>query len=169
MPASLRPHTVHGILQARILEWVVFLFSRGSSQPRVDSSLAGRLFTNWAPREAPLYINATFCDRSFVSKQFSCLPSCLLWAVLQWTGRRRSVFAVLSSGPLDPCPEVRFRAQMAPVLFLEVGWNRWLNGHESEQTPGDSGRGSLVCCSPRGLKQSDTTEPPNNKNTILYT
>ena len=27
-------YTVHGILQARILEWVVFLFSRGSSQPR---------------------------------------------------------------------------------------------------------------------------------------
>ena len=27
-------HTVHGILQARILEWVAFLFSRGSSQPR---------------------------------------------------------------------------------------------------------------------------------------
>ena len=27
-------YTVHGILQARILEWVVFLFSKGSSQPR---------------------------------------------------------------------------------------------------------------------------------------
>ena len=34
-----------------------------------------------------------------------------------------------------------------------------LNGHESEQTPGDSeGQGSLVCCSPWGLKESDTTE-----------
>ena len=33
---SLRPmdYTVHGILQARILEWVTFPFSRGSSQPR---------------------------------------------------------------------------------------------------------------------------------------
>ena len=30
-----------------------------------------------------------------------------------------------------------------------VGWHRWLNGHESEQTPGDSGRqGRKVCCSP---------------------
>ena len=27
-------HTVHGILQARILEWLAFPFSRGSSQPR---------------------------------------------------------------------------------------------------------------------------------------
>ena len=27
-------YTVHGILQARILEWVAFPFSKGSSQPR---------------------------------------------------------------------------------------------------------------------------------------
>ena len=33
MSDSLRPH-VHGVLQARILEWVAFPFSRGSSQPR---------------------------------------------------------------------------------------------------------------------------------------
>ena len=49
-------YTVHGILQARILEWVGFLFSRGSSQPRdgtMVSCIAGRLFTNWAIREAP--------------------------------------------------------------------------------------------------------------------
>ena len=33
-----------------------------------------------------------------------------------------------------------------------------LNGHESEQTLGDSeGQGSLVCYSPWGLKESDTT------------
>ena len=46
-------YTVHGILQARIPEWVVifFPFSRGSSQPRDRtqvSRIAGRLFTNWA-------------------------------------------------------------------------------------------------------------------------
>ena len=39
-----------------------------------------------------------------------------------------------------------------------VGWNRRLNGHEFEQTLGDGeGQGSLVCCSPRGRKESDTT------------
>ena len=33
-----------------------------------------------------------------------------------------------------------------------------LNGHEFEQTLGDSGgQGSLVCCSPLGHKESDTT------------
>ena len=42
-------HTVHGILQARILEWVAFPFSRGPSQPRYQapvSCIAGGFFTN---------------------------------------------------------------------------------------------------------------------------
>ena len=50
-------YTVHGILQARILEWVAFPFSRGSSQPRNwarVSCIAGGFFTNWAIREASL-------------------------------------------------------------------------------------------------------------------
>ena len=34
LSASLQPHGVHGILQARVLEWVAFPFSRGSSQPK---------------------------------------------------------------------------------------------------------------------------------------
>ena len=43
--------TVHGILQARVLEWVAMPFSRGSSWPRDwthVSSIAGRFFTIWA-------------------------------------------------------------------------------------------------------------------------
>ena len=47
--------SVHGILQARILEWVVISFSRGSSQSRDRtrvSCIAGRWFTNRAMREA---------------------------------------------------------------------------------------------------------------------
>ena len=43
--------TVHGILQGRILEWVAFPFSRGSSQPRDWSQVsctAGGFFTSWA-------------------------------------------------------------------------------------------------------------------------
>ena len=47
--------TVHGVLQARILEWVAFSFSRGSSQPRDQtqvSQIVGRFFTSWATKEA---------------------------------------------------------------------------------------------------------------------
>ena len=37
-----------------------------------------------------------------------------------------------------------------------AGWHHWLNGYEFEQTPGDGeGQGSLVCCGPWGLKESD--------------
>ena len=40
-----------------------------------------------------------------------------------------------------------------------VGWHHWLNGHELEQTLGDGeGQGSLAYYSPRGRKESDTTE-----------
>ena len=40
-----------------------------------------------------------------------------------------------------------------------VRWNHRLNGYEFEQTLGDSGgHGSLLCCSPWGLKELDTTE-----------
>ena len=46
------PQTVvHGILQARILEWVAFPFSRGTSQPRnwtQVSRIAGKFFISWA-------------------------------------------------------------------------------------------------------------------------
>ena len=48
--------SVHGILQARTLEWVVVPFPRGSSRPRdqtLVSHTAGRFFTAWATREAP--------------------------------------------------------------------------------------------------------------------
>ena len=49
------PWTVHRILHARILEWVAYPFSRGSSWPRNwtgVSCIAGGFFTNWAIRDA---------------------------------------------------------------------------------------------------------------------
>ena len=49
------PWTIHGILQATILEWVAVSFSRGSFQPRdwtQVSCIASGFFTSWAAREA---------------------------------------------------------------------------------------------------------------------
>ena len=50
-------NTVHGILQARILEWIAFSFSRGSSQPRdrtqVSCIAGGGFSTSWATRKTP--------------------------------------------------------------------------------------------------------------------
>ena len=64
-PMDCRPpgSSVHGILQARILEWLAISFSRGSSWPRNQtqiSCIAGRFFTNWAMREAPWKSANTF-------------------------------------------------------------------------------------------------------------
>ena len=43
-----------------------------------------------------------------------------------------------------------------------AGWHHRLLAHEFEQAPeGGDGQGSLVCCSPRGRKDSDTTEQLN--------
>ena len=51
-------YIVHGILQARIPEWVAFPFSRGSSQPWDQTQvfrIAGEFFTSWATKEAQEY------------------------------------------------------------------------------------------------------------------
>ena len=71
MDCSLPGSSVHGILQARILEWVAVSSSRGSSQPRIEPvspvslALAGRFFTT----------SATF---SIEYPQIKCVLFCLL-------------------------------------------------------------------------------------------
>ena len=60
---------VAGILQARILEWVAILFSRGSSQPKDQtqvSCIASGFLTIWAIREA----DRQEVDLGFVSELF---------------------------------------------------------------------------------------------------
>ena len=71
-------YTVHGFLQARILEWVAFPFYRGSSQPRDRtqvSHVAGGLFISWATREAQM-------TRAALLMQL-LLYMCLIWR-RQW-------------------------------------------------------------------------------------
>ena len=72
MSDSLWPHgvpdfSIHGILQARILEWVAISFSRGSSRPRDQTSvsyIAGRFFTVWATRKCQGFASVTAsCER----------------------------------------------------------------------------------------------------------
>ena len=57
MDCSLSGSSVHGIFQARILEWIAISFTRGSSWPRNRtqvSSIVGRCFTVWDTSEALL-------------------------------------------------------------------------------------------------------------------
>ena len=68
--------SVHGILQARILEWIAILFFRGSSQPRDEtwvSCIASRFFTIWAIREAQMLYTSPLSDSEVTQ---SCLTLC---------------------------------------------------------------------------------------------
>ena len=67
-------YTIHGIIQARILEWVAFLFSRGSSPPKDQtwvSCIAGRFFTSWVTRDAlcHLYQALTCCSHVLLERR----------------------------------------------------------------------------------------------------
>ena len=77
-PADCSPpgFSVHGILQARILEWVAISFSRRSSQPRdrtLVSRIAGRRFNLWAIREALFFFLLLLLWSSLISI-IQCFP-----------------------------------------------------------------------------------------------
>ena len=87
---------VHGILQARILEWVAFPFSRGSSQPRDQtqvSHIAGGFFTSWATREAQCqqYFNDIFERKGTYIPEYRGLG---LWVLTVCVGGVLSVMCI---------------------------------------------------------------------------
>ena len=111
--------SAHRILQARILEWVIFSFSKGSSQPRNQtqvSSIAGRLYTDWAMRETlKLFYYWSSESYSVVSDSFwphgLYRPYGTLQArILEWV-------AILSPGDL-PNPGIEFRSPPLQVDSL---------------------------------------------------
>ena len=69
-------YTVHGILQARIREWVGVPFSRGSFQPRDQiqvSPVASWFFTSWTTREAQEYwSNLSLLQWIFLTQESNC-------------------------------------------------------------------------------------------------
>ena len=127
--------TVHGILQARILEWVAVPFSRGSSQPRDRknpvSHIADGFFTIWATREVG-------CDQ-LLKNIF------LLWATI-----------VLSELPLW------LSWQRIHLQFRRPGFNSWVGKipwrREQLPTPVFWPGEFHGLYSPWGLKELDTPE-----------
>ena len=94
-------YMVHGILQARILEWVAFPFSRGSSQPRDPtqvSCIAGRFFSRWATGKSLVLSGdlSSFVQEEIISVHtfLKCFSWCLLHGIY---GERESLVQVLSS------------------------------------------------------------------------
>ena len=81
---------VHGIFQARVLEWVAISFSRGYFQPRDQtqiSSIVGRCFTIWATKRKTKMNDPPFSFRGNLSKyplSKSSVLSHLQWCFIAW-------------------------------------------------------------------------------------
>ena len=78
---SLPGSSVHGIFQARVLEWVAISFSRGSSWSRDRtqvSRIGGRCFTDWATREA----------------LHTCFSQILIWCIITFIQMKIFVISI---------------------------------------------------------------------------
>ena len=93
MDCSLPGSSVHGILQARTLEWVAISFSRGHSLPRNRiqiSCIVGRFFTVWVTRSRKILIyTLEMAALSFIfnglSKQEMAIHASILAWRIPWT------------------------------------------------------------------------------------
>ena len=140
-------NAVHGILQARIREWIAFPFSRGSYQPSDQtqvSCIAGRFFTSWATREelnwtelkVNLYLALGGASGNKPASQCRRLKRCRLdlWVA----GDLRDAGWISGSGRYP------WRRAWQPTLVL---------------LPGEShGKRSLAGYSPWGCTELDPTE-----------
>ena len=92
MDCSLPYSSVHGILLARILEWVAIPFSKGSFQPRgwtQVTRIEGRFFTIWATG-MPLKLPGRSPNSNILNSERICMnppprPHVCLWLQCDWT------------------------------------------------------------------------------------
>ena len=98
MDCSLSGSSVHGILQARILEWVAISSSRGSSWPRDwtwVSQTAGRFFTLWATRAVSVGLVPSMSSEGDL---FPCLFQFLVTFCTPWLVALFTIFKAHHSG-----------------------------------------------------------------------
>ena len=152
MDCSPTGSSVHGILQARILEWVAISFSRGSSRPRDQTQVshtAGRCLNLWPTREANIYVYVHLKPQILkeISPEYS-LEGLMLNLKLQYFGYlMQKTDSLKKTLMLGKTKGGRRRGWQDET----VGWHHRLDGHEFEQAPGvGDEHGSLVCCSPWG-------------------
>ena len=132
--------SVHGVLQAKILEWIAISFSRGSYWPRDRtwvSCIAGRLFTVWATREAL---------RSWAGPENS------------WLYNNPQIYSTAIDGASGKEPAYQCWRQRFHPWVGKIPWRRaWQP--IPVFLPGEShGQRSLVGYGPQGHKESDTAE-----------
>ena len=164
MDCSLSGSSVHGIFQARVLEWIAISFSRGSSWPRnwtQVSRIAGRHFTIWATREAhnrkayaPLILHLLLVELSYrglntkTEKAMAPHSSTLAWKIPRM------------EEPVGCSPWARKESDMTERLHFHfslscIGEG---NGNPLQCSCLENPRGSLVGCCLWGRTELDTTE-----------
>jgi len=116
MDYSLLGSSIHGIFQARVLEWAAISFSRGLSQPRDwtrVSCTADRCFTIWAIREALAwrYLGSISCMGFLL---FFKRPAHENPKKMQWSTPRPSL-VLRGNGRLPDCGHKNFKAQNMAV------------------------------------------------------
>ena len=136
--------SVHGILQARILEWVAFPFSRGSSQPGTQvSRIMGGILYQLSHREARQTWVLSH-EEDWVTKNW-CFWTAVLVKTLPWWLRWKSICLQRGRPGFSPwVGKTPWRRKLQPTLILLPGKFHGLR--------------SLVGYSPWGCKKSDTTE-----------
>ena len=114
MDCSLPGSSIHGIFQARVLEWVAVSFSRGSSPPRDQtqvSRIVGRCFTIWATREVTL----AHC-RSSINRRSLLGHGRVLIQYEPWRADREIRLTPVWGEPEEwPPPELCSSSEVAPV------------------------------------------------------
>ena len=126
MSDSLHPHGLYRILQARILEWVAYPFSRGSCQPRNRtrvSYIAGRFFTNWAIREALHLIRTDSNAFPYSGIIFHCVcePQLPYPFICQWTLGCFHVLAILNNVAMNIGVHVSLSILVSSVCMPSSG------------------------------------------------
>ena len=106
-----------GILQARLLEWLAYPFSRGSSQPRNwtrGSYIAGRFFTRWATRGAHLRAHICLLEGMVVLEKTPESP-------LDHKGSNQSILKEISPGCSLEALMLKLKLQYFGHLMWRVG------------------------------------------------
>ena len=127
MDRSLPGASVHGILQAKILEWVAIPFSKGSSQLRDQTQVscsAGIFFTSWAIREAHRDLWEIFEGTPLLT--WHTLIICTLTTRQSWIPRQLGTYSQLAPVLTIVMNRWTYRAELAHWKLIEVAFKPWL-------------------------------------------
>ena len=134
MDCSLSGSSVHGIFQARVLEWIAISFSRGSSWARNRtwvSCIAGRCFTVWATREALIQC------KCYVNSCQHMANSCFaFWNLIAFFEK----YFLSVVGWVHRCRTCKYRGLYFSIAF----WHRYFPVHTLPHLQGLGGKGCII-------------------------